>query len=168
MTARIYVGTYGKYNSGSIKGAWLDLEDYSNREAFLEACAELHKDERDPELMFQDYESFPKAFYSESHVPAELWDWLELDSDDRGLLEVYQEHVDQNGTIEQAREAFAGKADTKADWAAEYLEETGGLESVPEHLANYIDFESYARDMQYSGEVVFARHDGELWVFRNM
>ena len=95
------------------------------------------------------------------------WDWLELDSDDRELLEVYQEHVDQGGTIEQAREAFAGKADTQANWAAEYLEETGGLEGVPEHLANYIDFESYARDMQCGGEVVFARHDGELWVFRN-
>lgn len=28
MTYRIYVGTYAKYSSGSIKGAWLDLEDY--------------------------------------------------------------------------------------------------------------------------------------------
>jgi len=51
--ARIYVGTYAKYNAGSIKGAWLDLEDYSDRDAFLEACRELHKDEQDPEFMFQ-------------------------------------------------------------------------------------------------------------------
>ena len=40
--ARIYVGTYAKYNAGSIKGAWLDLEDYADRDAFLEACRELH------------------------------------------------------------------------------------------------------------------------------
>lgn len=26
-TARVYVSTYAKYNSGSIQGAWLDLED---------------------------------------------------------------------------------------------------------------------------------------------
>ena len=27
--ARVYVGTYGKYNNGSLFGAWLDLSDYS-------------------------------------------------------------------------------------------------------------------------------------------
>ena len=25
--ARVYVGTYGKYNNGSLFGAWLDLSD---------------------------------------------------------------------------------------------------------------------------------------------
>ena len=108
MTARLYVGTYAAYNNGSIKGAWLDLEDYSDREAFLEACAELHKGESDPEFMFQDYEGFPKAFYSESNVTAELWDWLELDEHDRELLEVYQENVDESATIDQARDAYYG------------------------------------------------------------
>ena len=77
---RIYVGTYAKYNAGSIAGQWLDLEDYADRNAFLEACHELHKDKQDPELMFQDFESFPREFYSESSAPpAALWDWLELD-----------------------------------------------------------------------------------------
>ena len=164
-TARLYVGTYAKYNSGSIKGAWLDLENYSDRESFLEACAELHKDERDPELMFQDFEGFPRALYSESHVAPEIWDWLELDEDDRELLSVYQDHVDDAGTIENARDAFAGKHDSEADWAEEWLEDTGGLEGVPEHLRNYIDFESYARDARIGGDMVFVRHDGDLWVF---
>jgi antirestriction protein len=158
MTARLYVGTYAAYNNGSIKGAWLDLEDYSDREAFLEACAELHKTERDPELMFQDYEGFPKAFYSESHVPAELWDWLELDEHDRELLDVYQDHADESGTIEQARDAYYGQYDSATDWAAEYLDECG---DIPEHLQGYIDYAAYARD----SEMIFARHDGAVWVF---
>jgi len=167
MTARIYVGTYAKYNAGSIAGAWLNLEDYSDREEFLTACAELHKDEPDPELMFQDYEGFPKALYSESSVSDAIWEWLELDEDDRELLAVYQDHVDSAGDIDQARDAFMGKADTKADWAAQWLEETGGLVGVPEHLQNYIDYEAYARDAEYSGDVTFVRHDGELWIFSN-
>lgn len=168
MTARIYVGTYAKYNAGSIKGAWLNLEDYADRDDFLEACAKLHADEDDPELMFQDFEGFPRGFYNESSAPPdELWDWLELDDDDRELLAVYQEHVDESGDIDRAREAFAGKADSEADWAAEWLEETGGLEGVPEHLRNYIDFESYARDARIGGDVIFARHGGDLWVFYN-
>ena len=163
MTARLYVGTYAKYNSGSIAGAWLDLEDYRDKEEFLTACAELHKDESDPELMFQDFEGFPKSYYNESSVSDDLWAWLELDESDRELLTVYTEHVRDDGTIEQARDAFAGKADSESDWAAQWLEDTGGLAGVPEHLQNYIDYEAYARD----SDMVFARHDGELWVFYN-
>ena len=49
--ARVYVGTYGKYNNGSLFGAWLDLSDYTDKEEFYEACRELHKDEEDAEYM---------------------------------------------------------------------------------------------------------------------
>ena len=28
--ARVYVGTYNKYNSGALFGKWLDLSDYSD------------------------------------------------------------------------------------------------------------------------------------------
>lgn len=52
--ARVYVGTYAKYNSGSLFGKWLDLSDYSD------------KDEQEPEFMFQDYENIPETLISES------------------------------------------------------------------------------------------------------
>lgn len=29
--ARVYVGTYNKYNNGSLFGKWLDLSDYSDQ-----------------------------------------------------------------------------------------------------------------------------------------
>jgi antirestriction protein len=167
MTARIYVGTYAKYNNGSIAGKWLELEDYADREDFLAACKELHRDETDPELMFQDYEGFPKALYSESSVPDELWQWLELDADDRELLEVYQDNVDDSGDIDQAREAYAGTFDSEADWAYQYLDDTGALNEVPEYLRNYIDVEAYGRDARLGGDMVFVRHKGDLWAFHN-
>jgi antirestriction protein len=126
-----------------------------------------HADEADPEFMFQDFEGFPRSLYSESNASEELFAWLELDEDDRELLAVYLEHVDGSGDIDAAREAFAGKADSKADWAAQFLDDTGGLEGVPEHLRNYIDYEAYARDCELGGDVSFVRHDGELWVFNN-
>lgn len=50
--AKVYVGTYAKYNNGSLSGAWLDLSDYSDKEEFYEACRELHKDEEDAEYMY--------------------------------------------------------------------------------------------------------------------
>jgi antirestriction protein len=165
MTARLYVGTYAKYNSGSIAGAWIDLEDYGDKESFLAACAELHKDESDPEFMFQDFEGFPRSMYSESSISDDLFAWLELDEDDRELLAVYQDNVDGDGTIDKAHEAFSGKYDSEEDWAIQFLDDTGGLEGVPEHLKNYIDYEAYARDARIGGDIVFVRHDGEVWVF---
>ena len=55
----VYVGTWAKYNAGSIKGAWIALRDYSNYNEFMQACYDLHSDERDPELMIQDTEDMP-------------------------------------------------------------------------------------------------------------
>lgn len=71
--ARVYVGTYAKYNNGSIDGKWLNLADYANRDEFYAACRELHKDEADPEFMFQDYEGVPSWMIGESHIDAEVW-----------------------------------------------------------------------------------------------
>ena len=66
--ASVYVGTYGKYNNGSLFGAWLDLSDYADKEEFYEACRELHKDEEDAEFMFQDWENVPEGLISESWI----------------------------------------------------------------------------------------------------
>lgn len=78
--ARVYVGTYSKYNNGSIKGGWLDLSDYVDKDDFLEACKELHEDEEDPEFMFQDYEvpDYLEDYISESHIDNELWEVAEV------------------------------------------------------------------------------------------
>lgn len=75
---KLYVSTYAKYNSGSLAGAWLDLNDYPNADAFEKACRKLHRDERDPELMFQDYDKdigcdWQEGLYSESAIPRDYW-----------------------------------------------------------------------------------------------
>lgn len=72
---KIYVGTYKKYNEGSIFGEWLNLSDYNDLEEFYNACKELHKDEHDPEFMFQDYETpdLLKEYISESHIDENIF-----------------------------------------------------------------------------------------------
>jgi antirestriction protein len=163
--AQVYVGTYAKYNNGSIAGQWVNLEDCGSAEGFAEVCAAIHSDEADPEFMFQDYQNFPKTFYGESYIDPAVWEWLDLDDDDRELLAVYQDHVDQDGDIEDAREAYMGKADTEADWAYQWLDDSGQLAELPEWARNYFDFDAYARDARTGGDVVFARVGGDLWVF---
>ena len=59
LQPRVYVGTYKKYNEGSLDGGWLTLTDYANYAAFCAACRRLHKNESDPELMIQDCDNMP-------------------------------------------------------------------------------------------------------------
>ncbi len=85
----IYVGTYGKYNSGSINGAWLKLRDYKTIEEFYAAAKKLHSNEYDPELMFQDYEDIPKAFIGESHIDPVIFDLIHWDNQSIDLEAFY-------------------------------------------------------------------------------
>lgn len=164
MTARVYVGTYAKYNAGSITGRWLDLEDYADHDAFIEACRELHKDEDDPELMFQDYEGFPDAYYGESHIKPELWDWLELSEQEREVVDTYLAHVDQHADPKTALDAYVGHFDSPEDWAQDRWIECGLLDLIPGSLRNYIDYKAYARDAGFEG-ITFARVGGQVIVF---
>ena len=87
---KLYVGTYGKYNNGSIEGAWMTLNDYSDKNEFLEACKELHSDEEDPEFMYQDHEGMPSSWYDESGVDERLWDLFDLPEHEQKAVMVYQ------------------------------------------------------------------------------
>ena len=162
-TPRVYVGTYAKYNNGSLQGAWMDLEGH-DAGSFHAACLELHKDEADPELMFQDFESFPREYYGESHLDSRLWDWLDLSDHERELLAVYVENVNQDGTLEEARDAYAGTYESEESWAEDFLEQSGELNQIPERLRYYFDFAAYARDAGMDS-VCFVQHDGQTWVF---
>lgn len=72
-TPAVYVGTYHKYNCGSIFGKWFDLTEFDGREDFYEACQALHADEWDAEFMFQDWEGIPSQFVSECSID---WDFI--------------------------------------------------------------------------------------------
>ena len=56
---KVYVGTWAKYNRGSIAGGWLALNECKDYQTFLRKCKALHRSERDPEFMIQDTEDFP-------------------------------------------------------------------------------------------------------------
>ena len=58
--ARVYVGTYARYNNGSLFGKWLDLSDYSDKDEFLEAwnCTRTSKTRN---ICFRITRMYPKA-----------------------------------------------------------------------------------------------------------
>jgi antirestriction protein len=162
---RVYVGTYAKYIDGNLAGEWLDLEDYADKDDFIAACLELHKDEADPELMFQDWEEAPEGMVTESSIDPGLWGWLALGEYERNVVEAYRGYVDQSATIEQALEAYGGKYESAADYAEEHWSQSGELEKVPEAVRYHIDWEGVSRDMRDNGQNFVEVGYQEVFVF---
>lgn len=143
----VYVGTYDKYNSGSLQGKWLKTDDYNSKEDFLMSCRELHNDETDPEFMFQDWENIPNGLISESWISDIVFQTNEIKSrvEIMGLdFSVFVEFCNHYGYTEQEKAirdfgdmlVFIGSL---RDFIEEY-------EDVPKHLYNYINWDDLARD----------------------
>ena len=129
--ARVYVGTYNKYNNGSLFGKWLDLSDYSDKDEFMEACRELHKDEQDPEYMFQDIEKL-----SETEQEA-FFVWCDHHNSD-----ISEEDADD--LVSSFEDEYQGEYKDEEDYAYEIVEECYDL---PEFAKTYFDYSAFARDL---------------------
>ena len=159
---RIYVGTYKKYSEGSIKGQWLDLEDYDDQDDFMRACRELHADEHDPEFMFCDHEGIPREFIGECYLKPELWDYMNCDIDD-DVKEAYMYLFDE-WNEDRCRDSYFGEFDNRTKMAEHLVDEMGLLDKIPENLQYYFDYEAYGRDMELGGDVCEHNHH---WFWRN-
>lgn len=153
--AAVYVGTYAKYNSGSIFGKWLKLSDYTDKEEFYEACHELHSDEEDPEFMFQDYENIPEGLISECSISDNIFEIIEafesLGESQRepfmiwcnnGHRSLSEEDIDD--LISAFESDYIGEYDSEEDFAMELIEERHDL---TDFAKQYFDYEAYARDL---------------------
>ena len=163
----IYVGTYGKYNNGSIAGKWLSLDEYDTEEKFYDAARKLHKNEHDPELMFQDFENFPRAFYGESGCDERLWEWLALDKHDHEIVLSWLHQVGGTDSIKYILDSFIGSADSWSKYVENYVDETGVLNEIPDHLQVYFDYDSYGRDLRHDFTVVRDPYSYGVLVFIN-
>lgn len=157
---RIYVGTYKKYNEGSIYGAWLDLDDYSDFDELMEAMRTLHKDEEDPEFMFQDYECLEiiedLELISEGHISEEIYDVLEAIENsgyDVAIIEAYTYCTnnlssDIQDILTAINHRYVGEYSNDKGFVQEQLKVAG---YIPENLPDYmvIDWERTASNLMF-------------------
>lgn len=146
----LYVGTYGKYNAGSIFGAWLDLTMFDSYDEFIEVCQKLHADEEDPELMFQDYSCIPHCLYSESCMSEKqfehLLEYVQMDDSEQPAYEAYLDNFDHDASVEDFRDHYDGDFDSEEEFAEQMAHEIWpNLDN--ESWGMYFDYEAYARDL---------------------
>ena len=150
-TPKIYVGTYAKYNDGSIDGKWITLSDYNTYEEFVDACRELHSDEDDPEFMVQDYENFPEKWYHEGGLPTEeefdkINEYYMMDDSEKKAYEAYVSATD-NDDIDDFHDAYEGQFNSPTDFAY-YMVDSLGFDGIgSENLEMYFDYDSFGRDL---------------------
>lgn len=149
--AAIYVSTYGKYNSGSLFGEWVELEKFNSEKEFYDYCRELHKDEDDPEFMFQDWEDIPRALGGEWMDISKVIQYLkEFSEDERKIIDEYLDEVDGYAEPSKILEAFAGEQRGEV-FAEELCEECGDLKSLPNWLRYHIDWQGVWRELTFDG-----------------
>ena len=155
----LYCGTYKKYNEGSLYGMWIDLEKFYDAEDFFEVCRQLHDDEDDPEFMFQDFQGFPEEFYHESmnvDDVQKILDYLQLDEDEREMLDAYCECFGGDATdfeelLDKATERNCGQWDSFKDFANTIADEQISCLSMgksTEFFERYFDYDAFARDLE--------------------
>ena len=161
----VYVGAYGKYNDGSLCGLWIDLSSFNSYDDFIDFCQAIHADEEDPELMFQDYEAFPRKWYDEScfgqccfEAVREYWDLCEKYSPD--AVDAFIDWGCEE--LKHFEDCYVGEYDSEEDYAREIVDECYDLEKLMGHLANYFDYDAFARDLfindyYYDNGYVFRR-----------
>jgi antirestriction protein len=171
----IFVGTYAKYNNGSLYGQWLDLTEYSDKDEFYEACKELHTDEDDPEFMFHTWENIPKFLISESHISEKSFEYFtaldELDDDKKAGFEIYINIIKTTSNKEaeiselfiefdNCYEGYFKGFTPKADFVCQYVEIGNYFEGNSDFMQRYFDYDKLETDLFLDG---YTEHKGHIF-----
>ena len=163
----LYCGTYGKYNSGSLRGMWVSVSTFDSYEDFKTFCKAIHADENDPELMYQDFANIPESLYHESMGEEEfnnLLKYCELCDD--YCVSAVDDFLEWFSPEDLGRmdDAYMGVYDSEEDFAREIVSDCYDIEKMMGDLADYFDYEAFARDL-FISDYHFGSHGTVLRTF---
>ena len=163
----LYCGTYGKYNSGNLRGIWVDVSTFDDYEDFVNFCLAIHADEENPEIMCQDGENIPDSLCCESMGEkgfnkiaeyCELCDEYSVEAVD-DFLEWYSPE-----DLDMMHDVYVGVYDSEEDFAREIVNDRCDLEKMIGDLDYYFNYEALSRDL-FLGDYHFGSHGTVLRTF---
>lgn len=160
----VWIGNLNKYNCGELFGEWIDflaLDIDEINEKIEEICynPELEEIEELDEFFIADYDCSFKHNFGEYENIEELKELADVLAD---LADEFGEYFDD---ITKAADYFGVDyrnidaddfiihydCNDMYDVAYNYVNECGLLDSMPEHLQCYFDYNALARDMDIEG-----------------
>ena len=160
---KIFITNLGKYNEGELVGEWLDLP--ATEDEIDELYERIGIGEKYEEIFISDYESdlnIKVNEYDNIEALNEMAD--EIASLDEWELETLEALLTYFDDVDEALEKIEDTiiwsgCDNMEEVAEQYAEETGLLDSIPDNLQAYFDFEAYGRDMEIEGTFIFYKGD---------
>ena len=163
---RVFITNLGKYNEGELIGKWLDLPCEDTEEELASIGVSDEPDENGnyyEEYFITDYENdygYKVGEYDSLDDLNEIAEELEnLDEYDKEIVNAF---IENGSNVDEALERFRdgdyivySNCSDMTDVAEQYAEETGLLDSIPDNLRYYFDFETYGRDMGIEGTFIF-------------
>lgn len=159
--SQIYAASLSDYNAGVLHGAWIDLGTCPDKESVNEAIQAMlaesptAKREGQPaeEYAIHDYDGLPSIFgeWPDLDLVCEYAAAVDACHDEEAekALAAYVEYL--GGDIKEAlaefEDRYRGTYDSEKDYAEQFSDDIGMLDSVPENLRFYFDFELFARDL---------------------
>lgn len=166
----IFITNLGKYNEGELVGEWVKLP--VSEEEFEAVFERIGINEEYEEHFITDYETditgLKVGEYDSIEDLNELAETLEdLDEYEREIVEAM---ISEGYNLEEALEKkddcmIYNDCNDMEDVAREYAEETGLLDSIPENIRNYFDFEAFGFDMSFEGHFVFTKKGNCVQIF---
>ena len=173
---RVFITNLGKYNEGELIGKWLDLPCEDTEKELASIGVSDEPDENGmyyEEYFITDYENdygYKVGEYDSLDDLNEIAEELEdLDDYDKEIVSAFIEHY---SNVEEALECFRdgdyivySNCSDMTDVAEQYAEATGLLDSIPDNLRFYFDFEAYGRDMGIEGTFIFTDNGNCIELF---
>lgn len=155
----VYVACLASYNAGRFYGAWLDLSDAPDADDIRDAIAEVLKASPEPgaeEYAIHDFCGLPQCLSRNEWPDVEQLAAYaaavdELGPDDAEPYRLYCDDIGEVADVETFRAAFCGVWDSPEDFAADLVEQTGNLGSLPQWLQCHIDWAGVWRDLSCDG-----------------
>jgi antirestriction protein len=165
---RIYVASLAAYNAGRLHGAWIDLSLDKEPGDVLTEIEVMLATSPTPgeEWAIHDHEGFNGINIGEHEPIARVIEHAMALDEHGSAWAVYVGNVGEHyATWDDFEERYRGEYDSPEAYARELIEETHDLKAMGS-LVNYINYESFARDMSYDGwEFALDKDSGTYHVF---
>ena len=127
----------------------MDLSSFDDYDEFINFCQAIHADEADPELMAQDYECFPRQWYSEGFIGEDDFNHIKEYTEmcDKHGAEAVDDYMELHDELDNFEEAYCGEWDSEEDFARHIVNECYNHEKLMGDLSRYFDYEAFGRDL---------------------
>ena len=166
-TPKIYVRCLAAYNAGILHGAWIDANQ--DADCILEEIQAILASSPIPkaeEGAIHDHEGFCGLSIHEYADITRVAELAQLIDEHGSAFAAYADHVGADYATEEGfQDAYCGEWDSEQAYGENLFDELYAHD-VPEHIAPYIDYESFTRDL-FLGDYFSVESKSGVFVFHN-